>query len=76
MTTEEIIRVVRENVGKKVKVTPVPPWTTPAILLVESVDGEGFNSGDFSDPDHTDSTVPRHTPFCDIAKVEAVEDSK
>jgi hypothetical protein len=76
MTTEEVIRVVRANVGKKVKATPFPPATTPYILLVGLVDEEGFIGYDFSDPDLIDPTVPGHTPFCDIADVEPVEDSK
>jgi len=75
MTPEEIIRVVRENIGKKVKATPTPPWTTPYILLIESVDGEGFLAYDIT-PDHVESTELGHTPYCDVAEVEPVEDSK
>ena len=74
MTTDEVIRVIRANIGKKVKATPFPPATTPFILLVESVDEEGFNCYDFSDPDLKDSGIPCHTPFCDVSEVEPVED--
>ena len=78
MTTEEVIRVIRANVGKKIKATPFPPATAPYILLVGSVDEdeEGFICYDFSDPNLVDPSVPGHTPFCDVSEVEPVEDSK
>lgn len=74
MTPEEIIRVVRENVGKKVKTTPFPPSTTPEILLVKAVDEEGFTCYNFSDPDLIDPTIGWYEQFSEIAEVEPVED--
>jgi hypothetical protein len=76
MTTDEVIRVIRANIGKKVRATPFPPATTPFILLVGSVGEEGFIGYDFSDPNLVDPSVPGHTPFCDVSEVEPVEDSK
>ena len=80
MTPDEVIRVVRENIGRKIKVTPLQ-WgentqTTPAIVLVESVGEEGFNCYDFSDPTLIDPTVPNWGTFSEIAEVEPIEDSK
>jgi len=80
MTPEQVIQVVRESVGRKIKVTPLQwgehPVTTPAILLVESVGDEGFCCYDFSDPTLIDPTVPNWTMFSEIAGAEPVEDSQ
>jgi len=80
MTPEEIIQVVRANIGRKIKVTPLQwgehPVTTPEILLVKSVDDEGFCCYDFRDPTLKDPTVPNWEAFSEIAEVEPTEDSK
>jgi len=68
--------VVQANIGKKIKATPFPPSTTPEILLVKSVDQEGFTCYDFSDPDLIDPTTLCYSQFWDFAEVEPVKDSK
>jgi hypothetical protein len=80
MSPEEVTRVVRENIGKKIRATPLQsgdhPVTTPSILSIASVDEEGFVCYDFSDPALIDPTVPNYAQFWDFSEVELVEDSK
>jgi hypothetical protein len=76
MSFDEVVRTVKANVGKTVKVYPRPhphASTTPAILSVVDVGDEGFNCYDLSDPDLIDPTVPCWAVFSEIADVQPVE---
>jgi len=76
MSPEDVVRVVKANVGKMIKVYPLPHphgSMTPGIVSVVAVDEEGFTCYDLSDPDLIDPSVMNYATFSEILSVEPVE---
>jgi hypothetical protein len=69
MTTEEIVRVLRANIGKTVKTTSQDGDTD--LVLVLTVDHEGFVFRLTSVP-HDEQKMPYWTRFSDLAEVQSV----
>jgi hypothetical protein len=68
MTTLEIQKVISENIGARLMVTPTGS-SDPDLVLVLSTDEEGFTYKILTDPALYDPKITHWWPFDDVSDV-------